>query len=47
MKKFTRRVAFVAAAAITSIGIVAIPTAAEADTGWPLRVTVKSSMSGR
>lgn len=45
MKKFTRRIAVVAAAAITSVGVVSLPTAAEADTGWPLRVNPKYSQT--
>lgn len=43
MKNLTRRAAFVAAALITSFGVVSMPTAAEADTGWPSRVVVKST----
>ena len=42
MKKIARRAAFAAAALITSLGIIAMPTAAEADTGWPLRVIPKN-----
>ncbi|HWJ66930.1 MAG TPA: hypothetical protein VNT31_09655 [Nocardioides sp.] len=38
MKKIARRTAFAAAALIASLGIVALPTAAEADTGWGWRV---------
>ncbi|WP_157537104.1 hypothetical protein [Nocardioides sp. Root190] len=45
MKKFTRRVAFAAAAVITSVGVVSLPTAADADTGWPLRVNPKYSQT--
>lgn len=43
MKNLTRRAAFVAAALITSLGVVSLPSAAEADTGWPSRVVVKTS----
>ena len=42
MKKITRRVAFAAAALIASLGVVALPTAAEADTGWGWRVVPSS-----
>ncbi|MCX6398501.1 MAG: hypothetical protein NTX33_01035 [Propionibacteriales bacterium] len=34
MNTLARKAAFALAALIASVGIVAIPTAAEADTGW-------------
>ncbi|GAA4818350.1 hypothetical protein ACFQ0K_09780 [Nocardioides caeni] len=41
MKKLARRTAFGLAALITAAGVVSLPTAAEADTGWGWRI-VKS-----
>ncbi|WP_275669433.1 hypothetical protein [Nocardioides albidus] len=38
MKKLARTTAFGLAALITAAGIVSLPTAAEADTGWGWRV---------
>ena len=38
MKKAARRFALATVALIASVGIVALPSAAEADTGWPSRV---------
>jgi hypothetical protein len=43
MKKAARRLAFATVALIASLGVVSLPTAAEADTGWPLRVVVRHS----
>ena len=37
MKKLARRTAFALAALITAAGIVSLPAAAEADTGWGWR----------
>ena len=34
MKRIARKAAFAVAAVVTAFGIVALPTAAEADTGW-------------
>ncbi|WP_408897201.1 hypothetical protein ACJ5H2_20050 [Nocardioides sp. R1-1] len=42
MKKLARKSAFALAAVITTAGIVALPTAAEADTGWSWRVVTSS-----
>ncbi|MBM7517920.1 hypothetical protein [Nocardioides nitrophenolicus] len=38
MKKLARKTAFGLAALITAAGIVSLPAAAEADTGWGWRV---------
>lgn len=40
MKKAARRFALATVALIASIGVVSLPSAAEADTGWPSRVVV-------
>ncbi|HEY1119776.1 MAG TPA: hypothetical protein VGE43_18830 [Acidimicrobiales bacterium] len=37
MKRIARKTAFGAAAAFIALGIVTLPAAAEADTGWPWR----------
>ena len=41
MKRIARKAAVVTATAVMAIGIVTLPTAAEADTGWGWRVVVK------
>ena len=38
MKKLARKTAFGLAALITAAGIISLPAAAEADTGWGWRV---------
>lgn len=40
MKKAARRFALATVALIASVGIVSLPSAAEADTGWPSKVMV-------
>ncbi|WP_157514986.1 hypothetical protein [Nocardioides sp. J54] len=41
MKKAARRFALATVALIASVGVVSLPSAADADTGWPSRVVVK------
>ncbi|WP_157538525.1 MULTISPECIES: hypothetical protein [unclassified Nocardioides] len=41
MKKAARRIAFATVALIASLGVVSLPSAAEADTGWPFRIMVR------
>ncbi len=40
MKKAARRLAIASFALIASVGVVTLPTAAEADSAWPLRTVV-------
>ncbi|HWJ10352.1 MAG TPA: hypothetical protein VNS46_13315 [Nocardioides sp.] len=41
MKKAARRFALATVALIASIGVVSLPSAADADTGWPSKVMVR------
>ncbi|HVK29285.1 ABC-type sugar transport system substrate-binding protein [Nocardioides aromaticivorans] len=41
MKKAARRFALATVALIASLGVVSLPSAADADTGWPSRVVVR------
>lgn len=43
MKRIVRKTAFGAAAAIVALGVVALPAAANADTGWSWRVVHSDS----
>lgn len=40
MKKAARRFALATVALIASVSVISLPSAAEADTGWPSRVVV-------
>lgn len=41
MKKAARRFALATVALIASMGVVSLPSAADADTGWPSKVSVR------
>jgi hypothetical protein len=43
MKRIARKAAFGTAAAVIALGVVALPTAAEADTGWSWRIVHSKS----
>lgn len=43
MKKAARRFALASVALIATLGVVSLPSAAEADTGWPFRVVVRQA----